>query len=123
MVLWVAVVRSHCAAAAWVVRPPQRPPKVVRSQTDIPRRPVGPDPLPCTRQALDPPGRSSDPRLRGQRWAYRPGILGVVSCLSLNLPQTLSRTLTRLAAAQVEIPCSPLVEISLNEWIYFLALF
>ena len=91
-----------------MVRPPRRPPRVVRSPTDIPRRPVGPDPLPCTRHALDPPGRSSDPRPRGQRWACRPDSLGAVSCLSLSPPRTLSRTLTRPAAAQAEIPCSPL---------------
>ncbi len=91
-----------------MVRPPQRPPKGVHSQTDVPRWPVGQDPPPCTRQALDPPGRSSDPRPRGQRWACRPDSLGAVSCLSPSLPRTPSRTLTRPAAAQVEIPCSPL---------------
>jgi hypothetical protein len=108
MVLWAAVAHSHCAAAAWMVRPLQRPPRVVRSPTDILRRPVGPDLLPCTRQALDPPGQSSDPCPRGQRWAYRPDSLGVVSCPSLSPPRTLSCTLTRPTAAQAEIPCSPL---------------
>ncbi len=108
MVLWAAVAHSHCAVAAWVVRPPQRPPKVVRSQTDIPRRLAGPEPLPCIRRALDPPGRSSDPRSRGWRWVYHPDNLGAVSCPSLSLPRTLSHILTRPTAAQAEILCSPL---------------
>jgi hypothetical protein len=108
MVLWAAVAGLHRAVAAWMVRPPQRPPKVVRSQTDIPRRLVGLEPLPCIRQALDPPGRSSDPRSRGWRWVYHPDNLGAVSCPSLSLPRTLSRILTRPTAAQAEILCSPL---------------
>ncbi len=90
-----------------MVRLLQRPPRVVRSQADIPRRSVGPGPLPCIRQTSDPPGRSSDPRPHGQRWACHPGSLGVVSCPSLSPPRTLSHSLTRPAAAQAEILCSP----------------
>ncbi len=98
----------HCAAAAWVVRPLRRPPRVVRSQTDILRRPVGLDPLPCIRQAPDPPGRSFDPRPHGQRWTSHPDSLSVASYLSLSPPRTLSHTPTRPTVAQAEILCSPL---------------
>ncbi len=90
-----------------MVRPPWCPPNGVRSQAGVPRRPVGRDLPPCTRQALDPPDPSSGRRPRGRHWACRPDSLGVVSCLSPSLPQTLSCTQTRPTAAQVESPCSP----------------
>jgi hypothetical protein len=100
---WVAVACLHCAAAARVVRPPQRPP-----QADVPHRLVGLNLPPCTRQALDPPDLSFGQPSHGRHWACPPGSLGVVSCLSPSPPLTLSYTLTRPTAAQAENPCSPL---------------
>ncbi len=98
----------HCAAAAWVACLPPRPPKGVRLQGGVLRWPVGRDLHPCTRQAPDPPDRSSSQHPQGRHWAYPLGALGADSCLSPSLPQTLSHTLTRPTAAQVEKPCSPL---------------
>ena len=108
VVPWEAVACSHCAAAAWLVCPPLRPPKGVRSQADVPHRLVGRDLPPCTRQALDPPDRSFGRHPHDRHWACLPGSLGVVSCLSPSPPRTLSHTLTRPTAAQAENPCSPL---------------